>query len=96
MTIEERIEALLPRKTQLDGIGEYITGKEVGRNEAIDQCATNLKQAFERGEICFVPSEEKINQLVSSDNFIFGSGNVRAKAILSLLTKGKDDKLEGK
>lgn len=27
----------VPEKKQLDGIGEYITGKEVGRNEMIDE-----------------------------------------------------------
>lgn len=29
-------------------------------NTGIDQCATNLKQAFEEGKICFVPSEDDI------------------------------------
>lgn len=57
MTIDQRIEALLPKKrsenAQAYEFHHFFLGAK-SYNNAIDQCATNLKQAFERGEICFV------------------------------------------
>lgn len=41
------------KKQQLEGIGEYITGKEVGRNEVIDDLS---KYSF---------SEEELAKLIS-------------------------------
>lgn len=105
MTLEEKIESLLPKKKQSfvpkpEEVGMYAfysLSDPDDHNRAIDQCATNLKQAFEEGKICFVPSVDSIRirldkALGMHINVI--PGNRRqdiSLAILSLLTKGKDN-----
>lgn len=71
-------------------------------NTGIDQCATNLKQAFERGELCWTPNLNDLASIVNneiawnrSDDGPCLSQNEFAyhlsEAIISLLTKGKDN-----
>ena len=61
MTLDQKIESLLPRyKESQDqsGVPGHIVLTNGGYNKAIQQCATNLKQAFERGEIVFVEPKQ--------------------------------------
>ena len=73
-------------------------GGEARHNEYAIECKKcDLTIAYETPEITreywntrpanlvVCPTEERINQLISSDEFLFGSGNVRAKALLALL-----------
>ena len=104
MTIEERIEALLPPKRRYTdrGKGEWY-------NLSREDCAINLKQAFERGEIAFVPSKYTIESILFKEStkninkdgvkvslIPYENFCIVAEEIISLLTKDKDDRLDGK
>ena len=86
---------ILPKKKQLEGIGEYITGKEVGRNEMLDEVIT----ALEKAGVGIVPSEEKIEYAIaktlSPSNVGCGESEILrrkavAKAIRKLMIKGEE------
>lgn len=106
MTLDERIAKIFKNK----GIC-YCGGRCecISYNDGVRDCATNLKQAFERGEICEVPSVEEIamtafyrSQVIDKNDVFKQRWNDLteewkkpwisiAKAIISLLTKGKDN-----
>ncbi len=97
MTLDERITKLLPYRMEVISNFSY---KNIAmmktHNECRDACATNLKQAFERREIAFVPSILDIAQAIRErkqghphDIPIEALELSQAEAILSLLTKGK-------
>lgn len=100
MTLEQKIALLLPDKKPVSAhplIQGRYTEQYIGANDMRDQCATNLKQAFEEGKICFVPSVDSIR--IRLDKALGMHINVIpwnrrqdiSLAILSLLTKGKDN-----
>jgi len=103
MTIDERIECILPeyKETQdQTGVPCHIVLKNRGYNDGINKCATNLKQAVERGEICFVPDKERLAEVFSEHyatcddmecNYCSICSYKTIEAIISLLTKGKDN-----
>jgi len=93
MTLEQKIALLLPKKKTCH---RYFRYDKILINHTIDQCATNLKQEFEEGKICFVSSEEELEELIIANNYskadtLGNRINNLAKAIISLLTKGKDN-----
>lgn len=88
MTLDQRIETLLKTDIGCSECGDV----------AADELRTNLKQAFERGQIAFVPSILEIAQALRerkqghpNDMPIEMLELSQAEAILSLLTKGKDN-----
>lgn len=60
---------------------EHCTCGVYEYNACLDDCAA----ALSKHNLVVCPTEEKIKQLVSSDEFVFGSGNLRAKALLALM-----------
>lgn len=107
MTLEQKIALLLPKKKVCEGCGCSYSDEELKScgsvsccpdgdtwehiyNTGIDQCATNLKQAFEEGKLCWVPSKRKLLDTLD-DVCPIGINARKAEAILSLLTKGKDN-----
>lgn len=93
MTLEEKIALLLPKKDTIYTYEAMLTPVQEGYNDCIDQCATNLNKAFERGEIAFVPTEEDLVKVIDRrlpSDWVIGRIGL-AREIINLLTKGKDN-----
>ena len=103
MTLENKIALLLPEKWEPIKSLKNGDPRREGVNYAIDQCATNLKQAFEEGKIVFV-DKKILDYLLDNHTEInmsnYGQDEVYElnhwslyayRYLLSLLTKGKDN-----
>lgn len=89
MTLDQKIALLLPKKDTIYTYEAMLTPVQEGYNDGIDQCATNLKQAFEEGKICEVPSEQDLDDIIMSCfphklHKVYSCRNM----VISLLMKG--------
>lgn len=89
MTLDQKIESLLPKRWETIKFLSNGDPRCEGFNCALDQCATNLKQAFEEGKICEVPSEQDLDDIIMSCfphklHKVYSCRNM----VISLLMKG--------